>query len=58
MNYLLIKKSSMIRQSNPQLKKVRIASFGVQTIGSPFKLNEVFNIIGTPDNDLKCFISK
>ena len=32
----------------PELKKVRIASVGVWTIGSPRKLNDVFMITGTP----------
>ena len=32
----------------PELKKVRMASVGVQTIGSPRRLNEVFITTGTP----------
>lgn len=32
----------------PELKKVRTASVGVHTIGSPRKLNEVFMMTGTP----------
>jgi hypothetical protein len=34
--------------SIPELKKVRMASVGVQTMGSPRKLNEVFITTGTP----------
>ena len=32
----------------PELKKVRIASVGVQTMASPRRLNEVFMMTGTP----------
>ena len=38
----------MTSASIPELKKVRIASVGVLTIGSPRELNEVFMSTGTP----------
>lgn len=38
------------------LKNVRSAPRGVLTIGSPFKLNDVFRIIGTPVRSPKVFM--
>ena len=39
-------KSPITNISKPDVLKVLIASFGVQTIGSPFKLKDVFIISG------------
>jgi len=41
-------KLPITRESRPELKNVRIASVGVQTIGSPRRLKEVFITTGTP----------
>src|SRR3569832_155313 len=42
------RKSPRISASSSLARNVRIASDGVQTIGSPARLNEVFNNMGTP----------
>jgi hypothetical protein len=46
--YFTTKKLPMTRASIPELKKVRMASVGVQTIASPRRLNDVFMTTGTP----------
>jgi len=38
----------MIKASTPELKNVRMASVGEDTIGSPRRLKEVFITTGTP----------
>src|SRR5277367_3549530 len=47
-SYFSTTKLPMISASMPELKKVRMASVGEDTIGSPRKLNEVFITTGTP----------
>src|SRR5579872_6787594 len=46
--YFSTTKLPITSASRPELKNVRIASVGVQTIGSPRRLNDVFITTGTP----------
>src|ERR1700751_5173621 len=48
-------KSSITRQSIPEAKKVFNASDGLETIGSPRRLNEVLITTGTPVRRSKAF---